>query len=87
MAGKKNEAYIEFKAKTSEFDKGIKQMNAELKNASNALRLNATQLKGTGDSVDLLSERQNILQNELEASKEKVELTEKSLAECRATRG
>lgn len=87
MAGKKNEAYIEFKAKTSEFDKGIKQMNAELKNASNALRLNATQLKGTGDSVELLSERQNILQNELEASKQKVELTEKSLAECKATLG
>ena len=87
MAGKKNEAYIEFKANTSEFQKGIKQMNAELKNASNALRLNSTQLKGAGDSVDLLSERQNILQNELEASKQKVELTEKSLAECKATLG
>lgn len=87
MAGKKNEAYIEFKANTADFQKGIKQMNAELKTASNELRLNATQLKGTGDSVDLLSERQDILQRELEASKQKVDLTEKSLAECKATLG
>ena len=87
MATKKNEAYVEFKANTAEFNKGIKNMNAELKNATNALRLNATQLKGAGDSVDLLSERQNILQNELEASKKKVELTERSLAECKATLG
>lgn len=87
MAGKKNEAYIEFKANTADFQKGIKQMNAELKTASNELRLNATQLKGAGDSVDLLSERQDILQRELEASKQKVDLTEKSLAECKATLG
>lgn len=87
MAGKKNEAYIEFKANTAEFQKGIRQMNAELKTASNELRLNATELKGAGDSVDLLSERQSILQKELEASAQKVDLTEKSLAECKATLG
>lgn len=87
MAGKKNEAYVEFKAKTSEFDKGIKQMNAELKNASNALRYNSTQLKGASDNVDLLTERQKLLENELEASKEKVKLTEKTLAECKVTLG
>lgn len=87
MAGKRNEAYIEFKANTADFQKGIKQMNAELKTASNELRLNATELKGAGDSVELLSERQDILQRELEASKQKVDLTEKSLAECKATLG
>ena len=87
MAGKRNEAYIEFKANTADFQKGIKQMNAELKTASNELRLNATQLKGAGDSVELLSERHDILQKELEASTQKVELTEKSLAECKATLG
>jgi phage-related protein len=87
VATKKNEAYVEFKANTADFNKGIKDMNAELKNAANALRLNSTQLKGAGDSVDLLSERQDILQNELEASKTKVELTERSLAECKATLG
>ena len=75
MATKKNEAYIEFKAKTDDFQKGIKEMNAQLKTASNELRLNSTELKGTGDSVDLLSDRQNILQKELEASANKVNLT------------
>lgn len=87
MATKKNEAYIEFKAKTEEFQKGIKEMNSSLKTASNELRLNSTQLKGAGDSVELLSERQDILQRELEASTSKVNLTEKSLAECEATLG
>lgn len=87
MATKKNEAYIEFKANTAEFQKGIKEMNSSLKTASNELRLNSTQLKGAGDSVELLSERQDILQRELEASATKVELTEKSLAECEATLG
>lgn len=87
MATKKNEAYVEFKAKTSEFSKGIKQMNSDLKTATNELRLNSTQLKGTGDSVELLSERKNILQRELDASRKKVELTEKSLEECEATLG
>ena len=87
MATKKNEAYLEFKARTEDFDKGIKQMNGEIKDVTNALRLNATQLKGAGDSVDLLSERQSLLQTELEASTKKIELTEKSLAECEATLG
>ncbi len=87
MATKKNEAYIEFKANTSEFQKGIKAMNTELKTASNELRLNSTQLKGAGDSTELLSERQDILQRELEASTQKVDLTERSLAECEATLG
>lgn len=87
MATKKNEAYIEFKAKTEEFQKGIKEMNSSLKTASNELRLNSTQLKGAGDSADLLSERQDILQRELDASTQKVNLTEKSLAECEATLG
>jgi phage-related minor tail protein len=84
---KKNEAYVEFKANTADFQKGIKEMNAELKSSQNALKLNATQLKGTGDSVELLSERQDLLQNELEASSKKVELTERSHAECEATLG
>lgn len=87
MANKKNEAYIEFKAKTDNFQKGIKEMNAQLKTASNELRLNSTELKGTGDSVDLLSDRQSILQKELEASANKVNLTERTLAECKATLG
>ncbi len=84
---KKNEAYIEFKAKTDGFQKGIKDMNSQLKTASNELRLNSTELKGAGESAKLLSDRQAILQKELQASAQKVALTEQSLAECKATLG
>lgn len=84
---KKNEAYIEFKAKTDGFQKGIKDMNSQLKTASNELRLNSTEMKGAGESAKLLSDRQAILQKELQASAQKVALTEQSLAECKATLG
>lgn len=83
----RNEAYVEFKAKTDGFNQGIKDMNAQIKTASNELRLNATEMKGAGESAQLLADRQAILKRELEASAQKVELTEKALVECKATLG
>ena len=82
MATKKTEAQIEFKAVTSEFSSGIKDMNGDIKTLSNELKLNATQLKGNADDVDLLKQRQELLQRELQASSQKVELTNNSLQEA-----
>ena len=82
MASKKTEAQIEFKAVTSEFSNGIKDMNSNIKTLTNELRLNSTQLKGNADDVDLLRQRQNLLQSELDASSQKVELTSRSLEEA-----
>ena len=82
MAKKKTEAQIEFKAVTSEFSSGIKDMNGDIKTLSNELKLNATQLKGNADDVDLLADRQSLLQRELQASSQKVELTNNSLKEA-----
>ena len=80
MAKRKNsEARIEFKAVTTEFNAGIKQMNSSLLTLNNELKLNSTQLKGNADDVDLLQERQKILQNQLQASAQKVEYTKQSL--------
>lgn len=82
MATKKTEAQIEFKAVTSEFSNGIKDMNSDLKTLGNELKLNATQLKGNANDVNLLKERQTLLQKELQASTQKVELTNNSLLEA-----
>lgn len=77
---RKTQAQIEFKVVTSEFTSGIKEMNSSLKTMNNELKLNATQLKGNSDNVDLLQQRQNILQRELEASNQKIEYTEANFA-------
>lgn len=79
---KKTQAQIEFKVVTSEFTSGIKDMNSSLKTMNNELKLNATQLKGNSDDVDLLKQRQNILQRELEASTQKIEHTDNALKEA-----
>lgn len=84
---KKNEAKIEFKAVTSEFNNGIKSMNSSLLTLSNELKLNATQLKGNADDIDLLQQRQKILQNQFEASTQKVQLTEQALNAAKETLG
>lgn len=88
MAKRKNsEARIEFKAVTTEFNAGIKQMNSSLLTLNNELKLNSTQLKGNADDVDLLQERQKILQNQLQASAQKVEYTKQSLQAAKETLG
>lgn len=79
---KKTQAQIEFKAVTSEFSSGIKEMNSSLKTMQNELKLNSAQLKGNADDVDLLQQKQNILQREYEASTLKIEYTEKALQEA-----
>lgn len=69
----KNEAKIKFTAETGEFNKQIKSADSSLNQFRSELKLNATQMKNTGESTQLLKERQSILQNELEASKTKTE--------------
>lgn len=80
---KKTEAQIRFTAVTSEFRDGIKDMNSALKTMGNELKLNSAQLKGNADDVNLLQDRQALLQRELEASRQKIELTERSLQEAK----
>ncbi len=87
MAKKKNEAQIEFKAITSDFSKGIKAMNGDIKTLNSQLKLNSAELKGNGDNVDDLQKRQQLLQAKLQASTQKVELTQKSLEACKNTLG
>jgi phage-related minor tail protein len=84
---KKSEAKIEFKAITSEFNSGIKQMNSSLLTFNNELKLNSTQLKGNANDVDLLQERQKILQNQLQSSAQKVQYTQQALEAAKITLG
>ncbi|RDU22212.1 phage tail tape measure protein [Anaerosacchariphilus polymeriproducens] len=80
---RKNQAEIEFKAVTSEFSSGIKEMNGDLKTLQNELKLNSVKLKENGRNTDLLKQRQSLLAKELEKSKEKVSLTNAKLEEAK----
>lgn len=84
---RKTEAQIKFGADTEEFRQGMSDAKDALKLVTNELKLNATQLKGNAGDIDLLSERQNLLQQELEESRKKVELTEASLEKAKEILG
>ncbi|MCQ2479032.1 MAG: phage tail tape measure protein [Clostridia bacterium] len=84
---KKTEAEITFSANVKDFDEGIKEMNTQLKQNRNELKLNATQMKGAGETVELLTDRQKILKDELEAATEKVRLNEEELKIAEQTLG
>lgn len=84
---KKTEAQIEFKAVTSEFSSGIKKMNSDIQTVTKELKLNAAQMKGAGETTDLLKQKQQLLSKEYEAAKTKVNLTSKSMDEAKRILG
>ena len=65
---------MKFRADTKELTSGLKQAESSLKALRAELKLNETQMKGTGESTDTLEKREKLLQKELEASGQKVEL-------------
>lgn len=84
---KKTSAQIEFRAVTSDFTEGIKEVNSSLKTMQNELKLNSAQLKNNGEDADLLTQRQQVLQRQYDATSQKIELTEKSLEEAKRVLG
>lgn len=69
----KNEAKIKFTAETGEFNKSIQNANREMTELRAELKLNETQMKSTGASVEALEKKHSILQNQLSASENKTE--------------
>lgn len=73
MAKAKNEAKIKFTAETGEFNKAIQQANSEMTELRAELKLNETQMKATGATVEGLENKHNILEKQLKASQDKTE--------------
>jgi len=69
----KNEAKIKFIAETGEFNDAIKKSGEEMSKLKAELRLNETQMKHNGTTVEGLEKKHDLLQGELEASRDKVE--------------
>lgn len=68
MAKKNNEAKIKFTADTAELNGAIDESKSHMTKLRAELRLNDTQMKSTGGSVELLENKQRILQEQLETS-------------------
>ena len=73
MAKAKNEAKIKFTAETGEFNKAIQQADSEMTELRAELKLNETQMKATGATVEGLENKHNILEKQLKASQDKTE--------------
>lgn len=84
---RKTQAQIDFIANTSQYNAGIKEMDLSNKTLRSELKLNAVELKGNADNVDLLSQRQNLLKQESGNTSEKIRLLEKALKEAETTLG
>lgn len=84
---KKTKAQVQFEADTTGFTQGIKDADKSLVTLRNELKLNSAELKENGDNVELLSQRQNILQKEQEESASKIEALENKLASAKAIFG
>ena len=69
----KNEAKIKFTADTKEFTEQIQKSNNKMSQLRAEFKLNETQMKATGTTVEGLENKHKILSTQLETAKEKVE--------------
>lgn len=69
----KNEAKIKFTAETGEFNDAIKSSNEQMAELRAELKLNETQMKATGTTVEGLNNKHKILQGQLKASEQKTQ--------------
>jgi len=70
---KKNEAKIKFTAETGGFNDSIKKANQQMSELRAELKLNETQMKTTGETVEGLERKHKILSDQLQASHDKTE--------------
>lgn len=84
----KSEAKIKFTAETGDFNSQIKSANAEMAKIRAELKLNAEQMKDTGETVEGLQKKHDLLTAQLdetrkktEAMSQKVELAKKLFGE------
>lgn len=80
---KKSEAKIRFTAETSDFNEQIKDSESSLRELRSELKLNASQMKKTGDNTATLKKRQELLAKELETAKDKTEALRKKLEKAK----
>ncbi|MBR5879004.1 MAG: hypothetical protein IKY91_05580 [Akkermansia sp.] len=79
----KNEAKVKFTAETREFNASIKKANDEMSKLRAELKLNETQMKGNGASVESLESKHELLASQLQANQSKIEALTNKLETAR----
>lgn len=80
---KKTKVEIEFDAVTKEFNSNIKASEKHMTSLRKELKLNATELKGDAENVELLSKRKQLLAEQSIESKNKIENLNNKLNEAK----
>lgn len=75
----KNEAKIKFNADVSQFNDSIGKANREMAELRAEMKLNDTQMQGTGETAEGLKKKHDILEQQLKASEEKTEALNQKL--------
>ena len=84
MAGNIKGITIEFRGDTTKLDKALRQINTETRNLDKELKQVDKALKFNPTSVDLWRQKQQILTQKLDQTKEKLELLKKAQADMDA---
>lgn len=70
---KKNEAKVKFTADTKEYTQAMQDSDRETRQLRAELKLNSAELKANADSINLLKDRQKLLEAQLEENQKKQE--------------
>lgn len=87
MAKKKNEAQVSISANTTQFDDAIKNSNKEMAKLKAELKLNAEQMKTTGETAEGLEKKHELLANQMSVARDKTALLSQKLEEQRTKIG
>lgn len=83
MARRNNEAKVTFTAQTGEFNNAIKKANTEMSRLQAELRLNAEQMRTTGETAEGLQKRHELLSAQLVSAHDKTEALRKKLEKAK----
>lgn len=79
---KKSVAQVTFEANTKQFDDAIKDSNRELGELRGELRLNAEEMKTTGETAEGMKKKHDLLEAQLKATHDKTEALSQKLEEA-----
>ena len=87
MAKGNKEAKVKFLAETGDFRKEVTQATSKMTELRSELRLNEEQMKTSGETADLLADRQKLLEEQLEQARLKTQNLAAQMESCTASYG
>ena len=80
--GRPNKAEVEFRANVSQFNSELKKVSSQLGGLTTALKLNASEMRRSSDSISDLENKQKLLKDKISLSKEQQALLNNKISEA-----